>query len=68
VRDVSGAGIYNVTTRKVPCSVTRPFVRRYRGTDSYYPRWRCRETNDYEYSDVRCTASGGRVIHWQSGA
>ena len=66
--DISGAGIYNVTTRKVACGTARRFVRRYRGTDSYYPKWRCREVNDYESSDIRCTASGGRVIHWQTGA
>jgi hypothetical protein len=65
---ISGAGIFNVTTRNVGCSTARRFVRRYRGTDSYYPAWRCRETNDYEFSDVRCTAANGRVIHWQTGA
>jgi len=66
--EVSGAGIFNVTTRKVGCKTARRFVRRYRGTDTYFPKWRCRETNEYESSDVRCVASRGRVIHWQSGA
>jgi hypothetical protein len=66
--DIEGAGIYNVTTRNVRCSSARGFVRRYRGTDTYYPTWRCREVNDYEFSDIRCTASRGRVIHWQTGA
>jgi hypothetical protein len=66
--DIEGAGIYNVTTRNVGCATARRFVRRYRGTDTYYPTWRCREVNDYEFSDVRCAASRGRVIHWQTGA
>jgi Ni/Co efflux regulator RcnB len=66
--EIVGARIYNVTTRKVGCSKARRFVRRYRGTDTYFPTWRCREFNDYELSDIRCTASGGRVIHWQTGA
>ena len=66
--DIEGAGIYNVTTRNVGCATARRFVRRYRGTDTYYPTWRCREINDYEFSDIRCTASRGRVIHWQTGA
>lgn len=65
---IDGAGIYNLTTRRVLCRTARRFARRYRGTDSYYPTWRCREVNDYEFSDVRCTASRGRVIHWQAGA
>jgi hypothetical protein len=65
--DIYGAGIYNLTTRRVACFAARRFARRYRGTDSFYPRWRCREVNRYESSDVRCTASRGRVIHFQSG-
>jgi hypothetical protein len=28
------------------------------------PMW----TYDYEFSGVRCTASRGRVIHWQAGS
>jgi hypothetical protein len=68
ISSISGAGIYNLTTRLVGCRTARRFARRYQGTDTYYPRWRCRERDDYEASDVRCTASGGRVIHWQSGA
>jgi hypothetical protein len=65
---VDGAGIFNVTSRNVPCSTARRFVLRYRDTDTYFPTWRCRESNDYEFSDVRCAASRGRVIHWQTGA
>lgn len=63
-----GAGIFNLTTRRVACRRARRFVRRYRGTDSYYPTWRCREVNEYEFSDIRCKASRGRVIRWQAGA
>lgn len=67
--DVSGASpAYNLTTRRVACRTARRFALRYRGTDSYYPRWKCREVNRYEWSDVRCTASGGRVIRWQAGS
>jgi hypothetical protein len=62
--DIRGAGIYNLTTRRVGCRTARRFARRYRGTDSYYPTWRCREVNDYEFSDIRCTGSRGRVIYY----
>jgi hypothetical protein len=68
-RQVSGATpAYNLTTRNVGCGTARRFALRYRGTDTYFPAWRCRESNDYEFSDVRCTASRGRVIHWQAGS
>jgi hypothetical protein len=68
-RQISGATpAYNLTTRNVACGTARRFALRYRGTDSYFPAWRCRETNDYEFSDVRCTASRGRAIHWQAGS
>ena len=65
---IDGAGSYNLSTRNVSCRTARRFEGRYRGPGSYYPRWRCREINDYEFSDVRCVASRGRVIHWQAGA
>jgi hypothetical protein len=65
--DVRGFGIYNLTTRRVACRTARRFARRYNGTDTYYPTWHCREVNDYELSDIRCTASRGRVIHWRTG-
>jgi hypothetical protein len=57
----------HLTTRNVRCSFARPFMRRYRGTDSYFPRWTCREINQYESADVRCV-SGVRVIRWVGGA
>lgn len=59
---------YNLTTRRVSCRRARRFALRYRGTDTYFPRWNCREVNKYEWSDIRCTATHGRVIHWQAGA
>jgi hypothetical protein len=65
---ISGAGIYNLTTRRVRCHDARWFALHYRGTDWRWPKWRCREHNAYEFSDVRCVASRGRVIHWQSGS
>ena len=36
--------------------------------DTSVPAWPCRESNEYELSDVRSTASRGRVIHWQAGS
>jgi hypothetical protein len=65
---IQGAGSYNLTTHAVGCATARSFVRRYRGTDTYYPTWVCPEVNEYESPDTRCTASGGRVIRWQSGS
>jgi hypothetical protein len=41
-------------------------MKHYRGTDSYFPRWTCREINQYESADVRCV-SGVRVIRWVGG-
>ena len=62
---VDGAGIFNVTTRRVRCRVARRFVMNYNGPGR---EWTCTEKNAWESSDTRCTASGGRVIRWQSGA
>jgi hypothetical protein len=56
----------HLTTRNVPCWFARPFMKHYRGTDSYFPRWTCREINQYESADVRCV-SGLRVIRWVGG-
>jgi hypothetical protein len=67
-RSVSGATpVYNLTTRNVSCRTARRFARRYRGTDTYFPKWTCREVRYYESWQVRCTASGGRVIRWHGG-
>jgi hypothetical protein len=57
----------HLTTRYVRCYFARRFMRRYRGTDTYYPTWKCREINAYESQDVRCV-SGRRVIRWVGGA
>jgi hypothetical protein len=68
-RGGSGAtNVANLTTRKVTCRTARRFALRYKGTDTYYPAWRCRETSEYEASEVRCTASRGRVVHWFGGS
>jgi hypothetical protein len=68
-REVTGATpAYNLTTRRVSCRRARRFALRYHGTDTYFPRWNCREVNKYEWSDIRCTAARGRVIHWQAGS
>ena len=56
----------HLTTRNVRCDVARRFMRRYRGTDTFYPTWKCREVNAYESQDVRCV-SGRRVIRWAGG-
>jgi hypothetical protein len=60
----SGGYLVNLTTRHVGCRYARPFAlhgRRHAG-------WRCHGTTlGIEYVDVRCTASRGRVIHWQTG-
>ena len=61
-------GVGNLTTRGLSCRAARRFALGYRGTDTYFPRWRCREVSTYESVDVRCTASRDRVIHWQGGS
>lgn len=65
---IQGAGTFNVTARVVGCREARTVAlkaspeRRFRG-------WSCRYVDQgYEYADVRCTKSGGRVVRWQSGA
>jgi hypothetical protein len=57
---------YHLTTRNVACPFARWFTRRYKGTDTFYPKWRCREINRYESFDIRCV-SGRRVIRWVGG-
>jgi hypothetical protein len=71
---IRGAGIYNVTTRRVRCARARDIVRHIRfGRRApfrpHYPGWFCRYVHRaYESVDIRCTASGGRVVRWQAGA
>jgi hypothetical protein len=73
----SGAGVWNLTTRKVRCHYARWFVyhdnfpahKPHRGMTWHAHGYRCKLLDwDYEYADTRCTASRRRVIHWQSGS
>jgi hypothetical protein len=69
---ISGAGTFNVTSRAVGCATARRVVRRTKYVRSG-PRgpagWRCGYVREaYEFVDIRCTATGGRVVRWQSGA
>jgi hypothetical protein len=66
--EISGAGIFNVTTRRVGCRTARKFVLSWNG-NGRYRGYRCRYVSQaYEFADIRCTASRGRVIRWQTGA
>ena len=69
-KSLQGAGLFNLTTRRVGCRYARRFAQHYRGDARRYHRaWRCRtRIIGEELSDTRCTASRGRVIHWQAGA
>jgi hypothetical protein len=74
-----GAGVFNITTRVTGCPTARRMARRF-----WHGHWRnvrpggrpfrrgdytCRNRNiGAEAADLRCTASGGRVVHWQHGA
>jgi hypothetical protein len=62
-----GAAIVNVTTRQVQCRAARRFVmHEQRNRRKYYRGFTCRRKSwSAEGEDVRCTASRGRVIHWQ---
>ena len=57
----------HLTVRNVRCAFARTFVLRYRGTDTHWPTWRCREISEYESTDIRCT-SGPRVIRYVGGS
>ena len=69
----------NITTRVASCKTARRMARRfYRGAWTNIPRgatpfrrgtYVCRNRQvRYESSDMRCTASRGRVVRWQHGA
>lgn len=76
-----GAGVYNITTRVTRCSVARRMARRFwHGHWKNVPRtdlpgsarpfrrgsYTCRNRHiGSELNDMRCTASGGRVVRWQ---
>lgn len=65
-----GAYLVNVTTRVVSCSTARRALRlMWYGKSSGLRGYHCRNRQiGIESSDVRCTASGGRVIRYQTGA
>jgi hypothetical protein len=73
-----GFGVYNITTRVTPCRIARRMARRFYHGDWDIPRdsrpfrrgsYTCRNRNiAIEEADLRCTASRGRVVHWQHGA
>lgn len=68
---IDGAGIFNVTTRKVRCRYARRFVLSLDGQvgSDRHRGFKCRYVSEeYEYADVRCTRRGGKVIRWQTGA
>lgn len=68
---VDGAGIFDVTTSRVPCRSARKLVAK-APTDRL--RWRygaftCRTADQaHEYIAVRCAATGRRVVRWEAGA
>ena len=70
---IRGAGIFNLTSRRVSCRTARR-VARFSYPDRNVRRWSWRGyscrilASAHEYSDQRCTKSGGRVVRWQSGA
>ena len=62
----SGYFLGNLTTRNVSCGLARKLVRSANGLGAY--GFRCRTTTlGDEYWDVRCTASRGGVIRYQTG-
>ena len=68
---IDGAGIFNVTTRRVGCRYARRFVRSWEGQVGArrHRGFKCRYVSQaHEYADVRCTRRGAKVIRWQTGA
>jgi hypothetical protein len=81
---VQGYSAYNFTTRVATCSTARKVFRsmkriRANSEREYWRKarrrrvvgliWRCTQVADgWEYSDVRCTARGGRVVRWQEAS
>lgn len=64
-----GAGIWNVTSRVVPCREARRVVLAFPGRRGRVRGLNCRYLrNEHEYVDVRCTGNRGRVVRWQAGA
>ena len=65
---------YNITTRKAACWMAREVIRQWgdsvaqEGGDGYVDDFYCNYKNvGYESGDIRCKASRGRVVHWQTG-
>ena len=71
-RQIDGAGTYNITSRVLTCAEARRVVRgadRVRRFRARVRGLRCRLVDQgWEYTDVRCTGTRGRVVRWQSRA
>jgi hypothetical protein len=71
---IEGAGIFNVTSRRVWCSVARQVARRayntYAGGQTWrWKGWRCRILRSaHEFSDTRCTKRRTHIVRWQAAA
>lgn len=67
-----GAGVYNVTSRRVRCPRARRVARRYYNSGAGNGRalgFRCRQKQlGSELFDVRCTRRGKRVVRFQYGS
>ncbi|HEY6561818.1 MAG TPA: hypothetical protein VI072_31325 [Polyangiaceae bacterium] len=65
---ISGAGKFNVTSRRVSCKIARRVaLKSY--PESNYGGWRCRYVSQaHEYADVRCTRPSGAAVRWQTAA
>jgi hypothetical protein len=81
--EISGAGIYNVTSRIASCRAARRVVSAVhrswerdpaepilpRRVTVFNYRYTCRFlTRAEELYDIRCTARKGRVVRWQEGS
>lgn len=73
--DLPSRFAYNITTRKAACWKAREVIRRWNnsvageGGDGTVGAYYCNyKSIGYEAGDIRCTASRGRVVHWQTGS
>jgi len=59
----------NITTRVVTCREARKVVKAWVGRGTVRVRGlNCRYRDlAHELGDIRCSGSGGRVVHWQTG-
>jgi hypothetical protein len=77
--EISGAGVYNLTSRVISCRAARrvvstlhhawdgPSIPRHVTVFGY--RYTCRLLSQaVELFDIRCTARRGRVARWQEGS